>query len=75
MLSWSATGGGQRAAGGSVFIIHCLVKAMNRRNIVRSVEAREYFFTYNYYQALTLKKYARIFDSRVFFFLFHSFAL
>ncbi len=55
---------------------------MNRRSIVCSVE-REYFFMYvNYYNALTLKKYARNFDSRDFLhtfsccpFLFHSLTL
>jgi hypothetical protein len=83
MLSWSAAGGRRQAAGGSVFIIHCLFEAMNQRSIVRSVESREYFFTYvNYYHALTLKKYARIFASRDFWrtfscrpTLFHSFTL
>jgi hypothetical protein len=28
MLSWSAAGGGRRAAGISVFIIHCLFEAI-----------------------------------------------
>jgi hypothetical protein len=76
-------GGGWRAAGGSVFIIHCLFKAKNQRSIVRSVESRKYFFMYvKYYHALTLKKYARIFNSCDFWhtfscrpFLFHSFTL
>ena len=47
------------------------------------MESREYFFKYiNYYHALTLKKYARILDSRDFWHtfscrptLFHSFTL
>jgi hypothetical protein len=52
MLSWSAAGGRRRVAGGNVFIIHCLFKAINQRSIVRSVESWEYFFTYvNYYHA------------------------
>jgi hypothetical protein len=83
MLSWSTAGGRRRAVGGSVIIIHCLFKTMNQRSIVHSVESWEYFFTYvNYYHALTLKKYARIFDSRDFWHtfsccptLFHSFTL
>ncbi len=83
MLSWSTAGGRRWAAGSSVIIIHCPFKAMNQRSIVRSVESREYFFTYlNYYHTLTLKKYARTFDSRDFWHtfscrptLFHSFTL
>jgi hypothetical protein len=83
MLSWIAAGGRRRAAGGSVFIIHCSFEAMNQKSIVHSVESREYFFMYvNYYHALTLKKYARIFDSHDFWrtfscrpTLFHSFTL
>ncbi len=73
MLSLSAAGGRRRAAGGSVFIIHCSFEAMNQRSIVRSVESQKYFFTYvNYYHALTLKKYTRIFDSRDFWHTFSS---
>jgi hypothetical protein len=79
MLSWSMAGGGLQAAGGSVFIIHCLFEVMNRSSIVHSMESREYFFMYH---TLTLKKYARNFDFCDFWhtfscrpFLFHSFTL
>jgi hypothetical protein len=84
MLSWSVAGGGRRAAGGSVFIIHCSFEAMNRRSIVRSVESREYFFMYlcKLLPRPNFEKYARNFDSRDFWrtfscspFLFHSFTL